>query len=37
MPSELVESGIEALDRLDILDIIINDLAEEIFLQVWIY
>ena len=37
LPSELVESGIEALDRLDILDIIINDIAEEIFLQVWIY
>jgi hypothetical protein len=37
LPSELIDSGIEALDRLDILDIIINDLAEEIFLQVWIY
>ena len=34
--SEVVQDGLKAAALLDILDIIINDVADEIFLQVWI-
>lgn len=34
--SELTDSALYTLDKLDILDIIIEDIAEEVFLQMWI-
>lgn len=34
--SEVLEDGLKAAAQLDILDIIINDIADQIFLQVWI-
>lgn len=34
--SEVLEDGLKAAATLDILDIIINDIADQIFLQVWI-
>lgn len=34
--SEVIEDGLKAAALLNILDIIINDIADEIFLQVWI-
>lgn len=34
--SEVIEDGLKAASMLDILDIIINDIADQIFLQVWI-
>ena len=37
LPADVVQSGLVALNMLDIIDIIINDVAEEIFLQLWIY
>lgn len=37
LPADVVQSGLAALNMLDIIDIIINDVAEEVFLQLWIY
>lgn len=34
--SEVIEDGLKAASMLDILDIIIEDIADQIFLQVWI-
>ena len=34
--SEIIEDGMKAASMLDILDIIIEDIADQIFLQVWI-
>ena len=34
--SEVVEDGLKAAAMLDVLDVIINDLADQIFIQVWI-
>lgn len=34
--SEVIEDGLKAAAMLDILDVIINDVADQIFIQVWI-
>lgn len=34
--NEIMDSGLQALEKIDVLDLIIDDLADAIFLQVWL-